>query len=125
MPRAGVEPAPLAGQDPKSCVAASYTTSARPFILANPMIANPRPPLQRPRGRRFFGFFRFPLLTHPLFSMVPRLERFMHSVDPTPASAVASTTPWYRTLTRYHWFVLLVAALGWLFDCLDQQLFVL
>lgn len=28
-------------------------------------------------------------------------------------------------MTRYHWFVLLVAALGWLFDCLDQQLFIL
>jgi MFS family permease len=33
--------------------------------------------------------------------------------------------PWHRELTRYHWFVLIVAALGWLFDCLDQQLFVL
>ncbi|MEZ6066611.1 MAG: MFS transporter [Planctomycetaceae bacterium] len=33
--------------------------------------------------------------------------------------------PWYASLTRYHWFVLLVAALGWLFDCLDQQLFIL
>ncbi len=33
--------------------------------------------------------------------------------------------PWYRQLTRYHWFVLLVAALGWMFDCLDQQLFIL
>lgn len=32
---------------------------------------------------------------------------------------------WHRELTRYHWFVLIVAALGWLFDCLDQQLFVL
>lgn len=31
--------------------------------------------------------------------------------------------PWYRGMTRYHWFVLTVAALGWLFDCLDQQLF--
>ncbi len=31
--------------------------------------------------------------------------------------------PWYQLLTRYHWFVLIVAALGWLFDCLDQQLF--
>lgn len=31
--------------------------------------------------------------------------------------------PWYRELTRYHWFVLTVAALGWLFDTLDQQLF--
>jgi MFS family permease len=26
-------------------------------------------------------------------------------------------------MTRYHWFVLAVAALGWMFDCLDQQLF--
>lgn len=32
---------------------------------------------------------------------------------------------WYNELTRYHWFVLIVAALGWLFDCLDQQLFTL
>jgi len=31
--------------------------------------------------------------------------------------------PWYRGLTRYHWFVLIVAALGWLFDTMDQQLF--
>jgi MFS family permease len=28
-------------------------------------------------------------------------------------------------MNRYHWFVLVVAALGWLFDCLDQQLFIL
>jgi hypothetical protein len=34
-------------------------------------------------------------------------------------------TPWHRELNRYHWFVLIVAALGWLFDCLDQQLFIL
>lgn len=33
--------------------------------------------------------------------------------------------PWYQLLNRYHWFVLAVAAMGWLFDCLDQQLFVL
>ncbi len=30
---------------------------------------------------------------------------------------------WWRELERYHWFVLTVAALGWMFDCLDQQLF--
>src|SRR5262245_27108545 len=28
-------------------------------------------------------------------------------------------------LDRYHWFVLSVAALGWVFGCLDQQLFAL
>ncbi len=34
-------------------------------------------------------------------------------------------TPWYRELNGYHWFVLVVAALGWLFDTMDQQLFTL
>lgn len=41
----------------------------------------------------------------------------------------ASSNPfagaWYKELTRYHWFVLLVASLGWLFDTMDQQLFTL
>src|ERR1700691_2381110 len=41
----------------------------------------------------------------------------------------ASTNPftgaWYKELTRYHWFVLLVASLGLLFDTMDQQLFTL
>ena len=31
--------------------------------------------------------------------------------------------PWWRELNRYHWFVLIVASLGWLFDTMDQQLF--
>jgi MFS family permease len=38
-------------------------------------------------------------------------------------TATQSPGPWWRELNRYHWFVLIVAALGWLFDCLDQQLF--
>ena len=33
--------------------------------------------------------------------------------------------PWWRQLNRYHWFVFMVASLAWLFDCLDQQLFLL
>ncbi|HVP00424.1 MAG TPA: MFS transporter [Bryobacteraceae bacterium] len=41
----------------------------------------------------------------------------------------ASSNPfigaWYKELTSYHWFVLLVASLGWLFDTMDQQLFTL
>lgn len=47
------------------------------------------------------------------------------SAHPVSEVAVADATgvPWYRELNRYHWFVLAVAALGWLFDCLDQQLF--
>src|SRR5262245_23602291 len=46
----------------------------------------------------------------------------MHFDTPTEQS-VTSSGPWYRQLTRYHWFVLVVAALGWLFDTMDQQLF--
>ena len=30
---------------------------------------------------------------------------------------------WWRELNRYHWFVLAVASLGWMFDTMDQQLF--
>ena len=41
----------------------------------------------------------------------------------TAASNSAPDHRWLRLLNRYHWFVLIVAALGWLFDCLDQQLF--
>lgn len=33
--------------------------------------------------------------------------------------------PWYRELTGYHWWVLIVASLGWLFDTMDQRIFVL
>ena len=36
-----------------------------------------------------------------------------------------SPRPWYQELNRYHWFVLIVCTLGWLFDCGDQQLFAL
>jgi len=48
--------------------------------------------------------------------------------EPIPgrrAGADADSGPWYRGLTRYHWFVLVVAALGWFFDTMDQQLFTL
>jgi MFS family permease len=37
----------------------------------------------------------------------------------------SSGVPWYKLLNRYHWFVFVVAVLGWMFDCLDQQLFIL
>jgi MFS family permease len=50
----------------------------------------------------------------------------MHYTDPpaAPSAAVpAHEGPWWRMLNGYQWFVFLVAALGWLFDCLDQQLF--
>src|SRR5262249_27536945 len=49
----------------------------------------------------------------------------MHGFDDLSPAAPAdpSAGPWYRELNGYHWFVLTVAALGWLFDTMDQQLF--
>src|SRR5437762_7660613 len=47
----------------------------------------------------------------------------MHLETPQPSLPIAGGKPWYRELTRYHWFVLVIAALGWLFDTMDQQLF--
>lgn len=52
----------------------------------------------------------------------------MHGFEeagPTLPDDPTDKRPWYMLLNRYHWFVLVVAALGWLFDCLDQQLFTL
>ena len=43
-----------------------------------------------------------------------------NSKYPMTSSAPA---PWWRLFTREHWFVLGVATLAWLFDCLDQQIF--
>src|SRR5687768_12919367 len=46
-------------------------------------------------------------------------------IEPTASDALTADDgkPWYRQLNRYHWFVFVVAALGWLFDCFDQQIF--
>ncbi|MGA3096095.1 MAG: MFS transporter [Bryobacteraceae bacterium] len=41
----------------------------------------------------------------------------------TPSSAPAYS--WRRELTRYHWLVLSVACMGWMFDTMTQQLFAL
>ncbi len=48
----------------------------------------------------------------------------MGEFSPTPSNAPSDPNyRWTRELNRYHWFVLIVAALGWLFDTMDQQLF--
>jgi len=50
----------------------------------------------------------------------------MHGFETADSEPVTPQSgPWWTGMTRYHWFVLTVAALGWLFDCLDQQLFIL
>jgi MFS family permease len=48
-----------------------------------------------------------------------------HFDAPSPGTSYDLSKPWYSEMTRYHWFVMLVASLAWLFDCLDQQLFVM
>ena len=47
----------------------------------------------------------------------------MHFEEKPPAPLDPDAGPWHKGLTKYHWFVLVVAALGWLFDTMDQQLF--
>ncbi|HEY7310414.1 MAG TPA: MFS transporter [Gemmataceae bacterium] len=47
------------------------------------------------------------------------------SEKPSGDTNLFSNEPWWRALNGYHWFVLVMAALGWLFDTMDQQLFVL
>jgi MFS family permease len=34
-----------------------------------------------------------------------------------------SPTPWYSSVTRYQWLVLLVASLGWVFDAFEGQIY--
>ena len=64
----------------------------------------------------------------PIFRIVffaPPKEMKMH-VEPTvtpPLETNLDSGPWHRGLTRYHWFVLIVCALGWMFDTMDQHLF--
>lgn len=51
----------------------------------------------------------------------------MHTFEDAPVKETFEDDgrPWYKLLNKYHWFVLVVSALGWLFDTMDQQLFVL
>ena len=44
---------------------------------------------------------------------------------PDATSSRDKSAPWRREMHAYHWWVLLVATLGWLFDSMDQRLFVL
>lgn len=32
---------------------------------------------------------------------------------------------WYQGLSKYHWWVLIIGVFSWMFDCMDQRLFVL
>jgi MFS family permease len=45
------------------------------------------------------------------------------TTEKKPLDSPFDKGPWWRELNRYHWFVFVVASLGWLFDTMDQQLF--
>src|SRR5271168_3987384 len=63
------------------------------------------------------------LYSQTLPTTLPRRSQLMHFDSPPAVPTAPQDGPWYKELTRYHWFVLVVAALGWLFDTMDQQLF--
>src|SRR5664280_462908 len=44
-------------------------------------------------------------------------------MSPTVEGAGGQQYAWWRELTGYHWFVLSVASMGWMFDTMAQQLF--
>src|ERR1022692_492153 len=44
-------------------------------------------------------------------------------MSPTVEGAGGQKYAWWRELTGYHWFVLSVASMGWMFDTMAQQLF--
>src|SRR5213593_236725 len=44
---------------------------------------------------------------------------------PSTRAAESESGPWFKALNGYHWWVLSVASLGWLFDTMDQRIFVL
>jgi len=63
----------------------------------------------------------------PKKSLAFLLGHVASQLQPHPPMHAPSdhTLPWWRQLTPYHWFVFAMASLAWLFDCLDQQLFLL
>ncbi len=41
------------------------------------------------------------------------------------ADAGGQQLRWYQGLSKYHWWVLAIGVMSWMFDCMDQRLFVL
>src|SRR5262249_23264471 len=64
-------------------------------------------------GGERFGYDRR-IMSEPLPSSTP-------PPDPVPESAL----PWYRTISREQWKVLLAAKLGWMLDAMDFLLYVM
>src|SRR5438552_3360583 len=63
------------------------------------------------------GYWRGRFFRCNLTGMPTTLELEPNKKLPNPAGL-----KWYQGLDRYCWIVLLIAALGWLFDTMDQNL---
>lgn len=48
-----------------------------------------------------------------------------NTISNSPHPVSTASLPWWKELNRYHWFVFTMASLAWMFDCLDQQIFIL
>jgi MFS family permease len=51
------------------------------------------------------------------------LPMHFNETSPSTPAELGPQDAWWKELTRYQWFVFIVASLGWLFDTMDQQLF--
>jgi MFS family permease len=49
----------------------------------------------------------------------------MNPAAPAATSTASAQTSPFAGVTGYHWLVVIIASCGWLFDCMDQRLFVL
>src|SRR3569623_3790491 len=67
------------------------------------------------------------IVVRPYSDFLARPARSPQNSAPmsTMTATDVATQPWYKELNRYHRFVFTVASLGWLFDCLEQQLFII
>lgn len=46
-------------------------------------------------------------------------------MGPSPSNSSAPAGSVFAGVTLYHWLVVIIASAGWLFDCMDQRLFIL
>src|SRR2546421_12375265 len=53
---------------------------------------------------------------------MPRRYFFMQAAE---LPAKASDQKLFDGVTAYHWLVVIIASCGWLFDCMDQRIFIL
>src|SRR5438034_6046876 len=108
MPRAGLEPARLAAQDPKSCVAASYTTSAaEPTAGAPGEVAHGRlsvgdiTSIVRANTRARHFSFPFPgQISYRLHLPASETGHARRS-HTGPSDTHRRRATWYKTLNRY------------------------